>query len=177
MRAKDTRPNHLVLAALLGFGASAVMADGHEVTTYGAALESCFAEATSVEERQACKGGMSEQCMDAEPAGHSTYGMVRCTAAETMVWDRFLNEIYQDQMAGLKAMDAEEAKHFPEFANRADALRTAQRAWIAFRDGECGLEYALWGAGSMRQIAGAACHLEMTADRVIALEQLGEDLR
>lgn len=177
MRAKDIRPRAVVLAVLIGCGASAGHADGHELTSYGASLESCFAEAISTEERQACKGGMSQQCMETEPGGHSTYGMVRCTAAETAVWDRFLNEVYQDQMAGLKASDAEEAKYFPEFANRAEALRTAQRAWIAFRDGECGLAYAMWGSGSMRQIAGASCHLEMTADRVIALERLGEEMR
>ena len=33
---------------------------------------------------------------------------------------------------------------FPEFANRAKALRDAQRAWIRFRDAECGLAYAVW---------------------------------
>lgn len=166
-----------VFAILIGFGAIKAQADGHEVATYGASLESCFSEATSADEQRACKGGMSERCMEAEPGGFSTYGMVRCMAGETAVWDRFLNEIYREQMAGLKALDAQEAKHFPEFANRADALRDAQRAWIAFRDGECGLAYALWGSGSMRQIAGASCHMEMTADRVIALDQLGEDMR
>jgi uncharacterized protein YecT (DUF1311 family) len=160
---------------LIGFGAPAAQAEEHEVATYGASLESCFAEATSTEERQACKGGMAQQCMEAEKGGYSTYGMVRCTGAETRVWDRFLNEVYQDQMAGLKALDTEEARFFPEFANRAEALRAAQRAWIAFRDAECGLAYAMWGSGSMRQIAGAGCHLEMTADRVITLESLGEE--
>lgn len=177
MSARNIRPNAWLCCAMVALSTPAALADGHEVGTYGASLKSCFAEATSLRERKACKGGMSQQCMEAEPGGFSTYGMVRCTAAETQVWDGFLNEVYQDQMAGLKAMDEEEAKYFPEFANRAEALRTAQRAWIAFRDSECGLAYSMWGSGSMRQIAGAACHMEMTADRAIALESLGEEMR
>jgi uncharacterized protein YecT (DUF1311 family) len=80
-------------------------------------------------------------------------------------------------MDGMKAMDADDAELFPEFANRADSLRDAQRAWIPLRDAQCALEYAMWGSGSMRQIAGAACLLDLTAKRVIYLRFLGESMR
>ena len=175
---KEIKPLFSITLSALGLClALPALADGHEVDAYAAPLMQCFEAATTTEARTACKGLMSTACMESEEGGYSTYGMVRCTAAETDVWDRFLNEEYQSQMAGLRAMDAEEAVYFPEFANRAEALRTAQRAWIAFRDGECGLAYAMWGAGSMRQIAGSSCTLEMTADRVITLKNLGEDMR
>ena len=72
-------------------------------------------------------------------------------------------------MAWAKAGDADDMANFPEFANRADSLRAAQRAWIAFRDAECGLEYALWGSGSMRNIAGTDCLMHMAAERTIEL--------
>ena len=80
-------------------------------------------------------------------------------------------------MAGLRADDTQEAEFFPEFANRADSLLAAQRAWIVLRDADCGLEYAMWGSGSMRQIAGAGCRMQRTAERTIYLKFLGNDMR
>lgn len=53
----------------------------------------------------------------------------------------------------------------------------AQRAWIALRDGDCALEYAMWGSGSMGQIAGATCLLDKTAERTIYLRFLGRDVQ
>ncbi|MEO9826585.1 MAG: lysozyme inhibitor LprI family protein [Paracoccaceae bacterium] len=152
-------------------------AEGHEVEAYSAPLLECFEAAKSTTARAACKGVMSTACMEREEAGYSTYGMVRCTAAETEIWDAFLNTAYQAQMQHMRAQDTLEAETFPEFAKRSEALRDAQRAWIAFRDGECGLAYAMWGSGSMRQIAGASCVMEMTADRALTLESLGEEMR
>lgn len=162
----------LVLSAPLS-----AVADEHEVETYSPSLLQCLAAATTPEARTACKGVMSTACMEGEDGGYSTYGMVRCTAAETQVRDKFLNASYQKQMQGMHQMDASEATQFPEFAHRAKALRDVQRAWVIFRDAECGLAYAMWGAGSMRQIAGASCVLEMTADRAIVMESLGEEMR
>ncbi|MEL7344578.1 MAG: lysozyme inhibitor LprI family protein, partial [Pseudomonadota bacterium] len=95
--------------------------------------------------------------------GQTTLGMAMCTQAETRAWDRVLNAEYARTMAWNRAMDAEDRVYFPEFANREHALRVAQRAWIAFRDAECALAYAQWGAGSMRHIAGTSCHLDMMA--------------
>ena len=115
--------------------------------------------------------------MEAEDGGYSTLGMVMCTAAETQVWDRFLNAEYRSTMSALNAMDVDEAQYFPEFAKREDSLRDAQRAWITFRDAECGLAYAMWGSGSMRNIAAATCQLEMTAKRTLELQELGSEMR
>ena len=70
--------------------------------------------------------------------------------------------------------DEEEAAYFPEFAVRAEKLLEAQRAWIVYRDAECALDYAEWGAGSMRNIAHADCRLQMTAERTIELRRMRE---
>ena len=153
-----------------------VSATETEVAVYGPILETCY-ETAAEDTRDACRGKMAEACMAAEEGGYSTLGMVQCTNAEATVWDRFLNEEYKATMAALKAMDAEEAVYFPEFANRAESLRDAQRAWIAFRDAECGLAYAMWGSGSMRNVAAVNCHLEMTATRTIELLSLGSEMR
>lgn len=163
------------LVAALGL-ASPAMADETSALAdrHGAALAACHAATPAGE---ACRGLLARPCMETEPGGFTTIGMVECIFAETRVWDGWLNDEYRAGMDWAEAADAAERETFPEFANRATALRDAQRAWIAFRDAECGLEYAVWGAGSMRQIAGASCHLEMTAARtadLVALRDSGQ---
>ncbi len=149
----------------------------HEIATYGPTLDACYAAAETTEARRACLGLMSQTCMDTQDGGHSTLGMVACLNAEADVWDKHLNAEYKQVIAAFRAIDADEAEHFPEFAKRAETLRDAQRAWIAFRDGECALAYALWGSGSMRNIAYADCRMQMTADRVFELKDLGSEMR
>jgi len=138
-------------------------------------LGACIAAA---DDPTSCIGMVAETCM-AKPDGSTTVGMMFCNIEERDLWDRGLNAVYGKLMAGEKAADDEERKYFPEFANRADALRDAQRAWIAFRDAECGYAYARWGSGSMRQIIGSACLLDMTAQRYLELAAFlnAEDMR
>jgi uncharacterized protein YecT (DUF1311 family) len=137
----------------------------------------CFDGAGDSAAAGACVGQGTATCMASETDGETTVGMMFCTLAEYEAWDRLLNRDYGPMMDGMKAMDADDAELFPEFANRADSLRDAQRAWIPLRDTQCALEYAMWGSGSMRQIAGASCLLDLTAKRVIYLRFLGEGMR
>ncbi len=139
------------------------------VQRYGAVLEQCYGEASDGAARQACIGVMADACISREPGGESTLGTSQCLYAESRVWDGLLNAEYRRTMAWAREMDRDEAEYFPEYANRADRLRAAQRAWIAFRDAECDLEFAIWGSGSMRHIAGANCILRQTAERTIEL--------
>ncbi len=157
--------------------AGAAYATEHEFAAYGHILDSCYQAASADGTHAACVGQMASACMDSEEGGHSTLGMTFCTLGEAQVWDKYLNLEYRDTMAAFRAMDADTAVHFPEFANRAETLRDAQRAWIAFRDAECGLAYALWGSGSMRNIASANCRLEMISARTIELRNLGSEMR
>ena len=156
---------------------SQAAATEHEVADYGGVLDACYAAAETDETMRACIGKMSSACMDSQDGGHTTLGMSSCTNAEVQVWDKYLNRVYQTTVAEFTAMDTDEATYFPEFAKRVENLREAQRAWITFRDAECGLAYAMWGSGSMRSIAWARCQLEMTADRTIELKNLGSEMR
>lgn len=45
----------------------------------------------------------------------------------------------------------------------------ARRAWIAWRDADCRFAYEQFGGGSLRQVAGAACQRDRTAERVLHL--------
>ncbi|MEL6518445.1 MAG: lysozyme inhibitor LprI family protein [Pseudomonadota bacterium] len=144
------------------------------VESYGDVLRSCYGDRGSSLAREACVGAMTEACLAGEPDGQTTVGMMQCVLAEHVVWDGYLNAEYRATMGWARAADQAEGEDLPEFARRAEALRAAQRAWIAFRDTECGLAYAVWGAGSMRQIAGADCLMEMTARRALDLTNLRE---
>ena len=161
------------VAGVLCLGAPAAATD-HEVAAFGPDLEACLTEAPDVAGLEACIGRMSTTCMDSQDGGHTTLGMTSCLNAEATVWDMFLNAEYKAMRTHAKAMDADEAAHFPEFAKRAEALLAAQRAWIAFRDAECDLAYAEWGSGSMRNIAWADCQMRMTAERAIELRAMRE---
>lgn len=140
-----------------------------ELLPYTEGLAPCLDAATDPETARACIGRFAEACMAGEEGGWSTTGMMFCTLAEAHAWDVLLNRDYQRAMETARAHDAEEAEFFPEYAARAEWLRNAQRAWIGYRDAQCGFDHAFWGAGSMRMVAGASCRLDMTADRAIWL--------
>ena len=153
---------------------TALQAEESLAKRYGPLLTQCYAQAADAAAMKDCIGAMSGNCMAYEEQGETTYGMATCTSSETEVWDGFLNNEYRQTMAYMKALDKDEAEIFPEFANRADALKKAQRAWLVYRDATCDLEYALGGSGSIRQLYGAGCFLQMTAERTIELKQMRE---
>lgn len=110
-----------------------------------------------------CLGESATKCQSG-PGNGTTIGIAQCIQAETAVWDTLLNEQY-------KIRRAELAEQSPELANQ---LRDAQRAWIAYRDAECGLKYSLWSGGSIRTIVAANCLMTETAERALELRDLGK---
>lgn len=154
----------LTAAAFVCLAASA-QSQSQEAATYGKALLQCY---SSDGDKLACIGRTAEACMAREDDGDTTVGVVRCTAAETEVWDGQLNVEYKVTRDVYAAMDGEDD------GRRVDALLEAQRAWIAFRDAECAMEYASWGNGSIRSIAGADCLMSLTAERTVRLVELRE---
>lgn len=113
----------------------------------------------------ACLGQAADMCQLQE-GGQTNSGIAVCISAETAVWDEILNAEYKATRAGLRARDGSDGTAL------ADGLRDAQRAWIAFRDSECDLTYALWEGGSVRGIAYANCLMVMTAERSLALRDM-----
>lgn len=131
---------------------------------YAPMVDACLASGDML-----CIGDAATMCMADEPDGDTTLGMSGCLAGEAGAWDALLNAEYATARDFARMMDAEDAALFPEFAVRADQVQAAQRAWIAFRDANCAMQYGVWGAGSMRQIAGADCLLQMTAAQTFVL--------
>ena len=136
-------------------------------------LEALRACRTGVAGGETCIGTTVERCVAGSPEGETTAGIVACVYAETDAWDTILNEEYQATMAAYREMDASGDVASADMTREA-TLRAAQRAWLAFRDAHCAAEYARWGMGTMRQIAGANCIMVETAERAITLRQMRE---
>ena len=152
----------IYLAIALSFLASMALAQANKEMIMN--IESCVYEAPDGEELQRCRNFPANACMD-KPGGSSTRGMVACLNEEMAAWDFLLNAYYQELKQKSVADDAVGQGPLA----RVPSLRDAQRAWIAFRDADCKLAYALAGEGSIRQIAGADCLLGHTAARSVAL--------
>ena len=56
----------------------------------------------------------------------------------------------------------------------ADHLRTAQRAWIAFRDADCATEAAFWGGGTGQPMILYGCLETITLQRTDDLWAISE---
>ncbi|MDF1728103.1 MAG: lysozyme inhibitor LprI family protein [Sulfitobacter sp.] len=125
-------------------------------------VRNCFASAGPGETAPICLGEAANQCQSA--GFDTTIGISQCIQAETAVWDTLLNETYGEVRRIFTAQD-------PSLGTN---LRDAQRAWIAYRDAECGLEYARWIGGSIRTIVAANCHMTETAERAIELRDKKE---
>ncbi len=147
------------LALVLALIGSAAQAQEFVPKVNAAQVDSCFATALREGMDASCIGAASGICME-QPGGFTTQGMSQCTSAETEVWDGYLNRAYKARMAEITP-------------DQKTALREAQRAWIAFRDADCGLQYQMFIDGTMRSNIYTGCMLDMTARRALALRDLG----
>ncbi|NLY28258.1 MAG: DUF1311 domain-containing protein [Alcaligenaceae bacterium] len=97
-------------------------------------------------------------CMD--NSGGVTLNMVECMNAELTRQDAKLNAEYKVLMNSLSA-------------ERKTQLRTAQRAWITYRDENCTFYYDPDG-GTMARLEANMCVVRMTAERASALALFNE---
>lgn len=95
------------------------------------------------------------QCMK---GAMTTVAMHECSEAEWKRQDDRLNQNYKKAMSGL----GEQQK---------GTLRDAQRKWVAYRDANCEMYYSLTG-GTMDQLNGSGCRVDMTRQRADELEKL-----
>lgn len=109
---------------------------------------------------RSCVGKISDPCMK-EPGGDSTVGMTMCLDREVKVWDALLNEEYKQLLA-----------HIDDKAQK--KVRAAQRSWIATRDADCEIPYALFEGGTIARPLAVQCLLDETADRALQLRSWRE---
>nr|WP_255434643.1 MULTISPECIES: lysozyme inhibitor LprI family protein [unclassified Paracoccus (in: a-proteobacteria)] len=97
-------------------------------------------------QQAACVARLKQVYKDVGPVD----GRGPCLGAERDYWDGQLNDGYTRLMAA-------------EVGEGADALRQAERAWIAFRDSLCAYEARSWASQPEGDMAGPACLTRETA--------------
>ncbi|MEL6640669.1 MAG: lysozyme inhibitor LprI family protein [Pseudomonadota bacterium] len=132
-------------------------------------VRACHDSAPFGETNPDCLGQAANVCQE-QDGGGTTVGTVECVASEHSAWDALLNEEYQDLRAVFSARTGGGNDLTGEELNA--SLLNAQRAWIAFRDAECGLQYDRYRGGTIRGIVGANCKMVMTASRALTLRDM-----
>ncbi|WP_395610575.1 lysozyme inhibitor LprI family protein [Pseudomonas sp. B22129] len=96
-----------------------------------------------------------KKCMD---GANTTADMVNCNAKEAKVQDDRLNKAYKTALAAQEG-------------DRKQKLQDVQRLWIKYRDANCGFAGSATG-GTIDQVNGSGCLLDMTQTRAQELEDL-----
>lgn len=104
--------------------------------------------------------------------GGSQIGIGNCHEAERRFWDAELNRIYRALIVLFKARDAELDDVGSAAPRSLPALRTAQRAWISWRDEQCAFVASTWGGGSGAGIAETECHAALTGAQALRLDEI-----
>jgi len=121
-----------------------------------AAIQECVKQSAGTDKADSCIYKLvAEPCSEAE--GGSNLGRADCYRIEQAIWDRLLNEAYQQLQGELQK-------------TQLGKLREMQRAWIAARDRTCEF-YHHKIEGSMAVPMSASCLLRETAQRALLLKQ------
>ena len=130
-----------------------------------------------------CIGIVTEPCT--AEAGYSATGEHACVGAEKDAWDTLLNEAWRERLGlppgGEETADEDAerpraAEPLPECMPIAceisahDNLRKTQRAFAAWREAICLQNYIESGGGRENQIDISRCHMNLTAQQVIWLQ-------
>lgn len=108
-------------------------------------------------------------CIDPQTQMEMTY----CAGVDYEDADAELNALWPDIVAAAKQNDEYVADMARErgVPTTLEALRTAQRAWISFRDAQCEYEaYEVFG-GTAQPMVGSLCLARLTRERIEVLSQ------
>jgi uncharacterized protein YecT (DUF1311 family) len=95
-----------------------------------------------------------------------------CAEQDWLAADALLNDAYATALAAMQEADA---SFPPEGDTEEERLRTAQRAWVAYRDAACdSAGYAMRG-GSAEPLLIYGCMGMLTQQRTEALQSLVQD--
>ncbi len=99
----------------------------------------------------------------------STVEMNYCSEQEYNKVDAELNRVYQQVLAGIDTHDDVEAERMKAWK---DALKAAQRAWVAFKEKDCGelIGYE-WYGGTGSTSASLGCMIQKTETRIKELKE------
>jgi uncharacterized protein YecT (DUF1311 family) len=120
----------------------------------GGLVAAAGAEAKEAVRAEPATAAQFKACMD--KSGGVTLDMHNCLAAEDQRQDERLNANYKLLLSKLPT-------------DQHDALRKAQRAWVAYRDSECALQ-GTFEHGNMGPLVIDGCYMDMTSRRADELK-------
>ena len=98
--------------------------------------------------------------------------LLQCADGEFRKYDAELNRIYAVLMKDAATMSAPQSGYG---APPVQALRNAQRAWIAFRDSNCHWKATAFYGGTGQAVIMANCRAIATRDRVDEFKEFQEN--
>ena len=90
-------------------------------------------------------------------------GSAQCEVAAFVAADKQLNQTYGGIVAALKNPGKEHADYDPEVVRR---LIAAERAWVVFRDAECGYRSTVALNAPLEGFEYASCRYALTKERI-----------
>lgn len=161
----SARPTLLAIALAVPLAAAPVGAMPADQADIDApALDACIAQAGGAEAAMSCVGTTRDACAAKLKTTYKDVGEVHgempCLGAERDYWEGRLTDRYDRLMA------IEEGRA----AERAEALRQAERAWIAFRDALCSYDRITNGHGTGGETAEPICLVRETARQSLILD-------
>ncbi len=157
----------LLLFALLALIAAPAIAQNDAPTApERKTITECLDESSSSDELKtmsACIGLIGDGCAD-EP-GANTMTIVSCQIREQKIWDDHLNDWYGEALKRLK-----------DEPGAAAALKSAQRAWMQYRDAKCDYWEKRYEGGTFASVAVGSCMRVTTGQRAIELRVILDDL-
>jgi len=147
-----------------GFGIFAEPAFSQEAKMDIAEFQRCLEAADDDDNisRNECIGVASSKCIG---EFYSASGKANCWSMENSLWDGLLNQEYR------ALMNASSSRKFK------GALKNTQRAWIKYRNADCGLYNAMGIGGAPEAQLYESCNMNHTAKRANALQELLEIVR
>lgn len=103
--------------------------------------------------------GYQSQTTDPCKDGQTTFEMKQCAAKKYKQADEELNRVYRQLMAKL------------EDEGHKTSLKTAQQAWLKYRDTNCDFESYLNRGGTIYPLVVSDCMTVMTASRTNELKE------
>ena len=114
--------------------------------------------------------GLAAQEIDCD-APLTQGAMNHCAYVAWQAADAELNRVYRPALTAMKDIDS----YLPEDQKGAEAaLRTAQRAWILYRDARCETEAYFAKGGTMESLLRSGCLETTTHQRIQELRSLYE---
>jgi uncharacterized protein YecT (DUF1311 family) len=91
----------------------------------------------------------------------TTLDMANCNTAELKIRDAALNAAYAAALTRVEGA--------------ADAFKTAERAWIAYRDADCGVYENRDAFGTLGEVEAGACLIDRTIERTRDLQAFASE--